>query len=468
MNTQIQREDGAELQHHLVVISALAEKDVAVQAWTRLLELWSVEILDGISLRFLPAVYVNIGKTDPNFSQKVKGKYRYNTALNLGRLKKLKNVFRQFQNFGINYRIVKGFAIALRIGSLGYRVMGDIDIVVQERDLPRSLFILSNSGFIDKFESNCQNYALPSVINKLTLINEDGVEIDLHVAERAFPSDIFLEMFKQNGVFIPFEELQLCIPSDDNLIRHSLLHGMQFSSITDRWQTLIDISTIEDLKKRKSLITSILLGRAFRNSLSDLRKHMTDIDSLQNFLFQRKTLKFFYWKSRLMSQKVKLNTPLIRPRSEVNSNAFPWYSRFVYFLWNITNNKSLLERFVSHIFGGFLKSAETSVSPGVNYLLKNESLRFSLLNSEKDFRFKIVLPETKERFDIYFNSANFNFKNYEVFCNGRLIGNSLRFGRFGVTIYESGKEFEISFRNPSHSCKECLGDFSDLDVRFEF
>jgi hypothetical protein len=468
MNTQIQREDSAELQHHLVVLSALAEKDVAVQAWTRLLELWSVEILDGISLRFLPAVYVNIGKTDPNFSQKVKGKYRYNTALNLGRLKKLKNVFRQFQNFGINYRIVKGFAIALRIESLGYRVMGDIDIVIQKRDLAQSLFILSNSGFTDKFESKCQNYMLPSNINKLTLINEDGIEIDLHVAETAFPSDIFLDMFKEDGVFIPFEELQLCIPSDENLIRHSLLHGMQFSAITDRWQALIDIKTIDDFRVRKSIFTSILLGNKFRKLLSNLRKSMMDFDSLQNSIFRKRALRLYYWKSRLMSHKGKLNTPLTHPRSRVNSNDFFWLSRFLYFLWNLINRKSLLERFISHVFGGFLVSAEKTITPGVNYRIRNEPSRFSVLNSDNDFRFKLVLTEKREKFEIYFDSANFDLKSYEVFCNGKLVGNSLKSGSFGVTIHDFGKKFEISFRNPSHSCQACCADFSDLDVRCEF
>jgi hypothetical protein len=161
-----------------VVISAVGKPAIALKAWNKLIQIWDVEEFDSISLRFLPAIYVNIGFLDGNLNPKLLGKYRYNSVRNLQRLRSLKPIIAKFHDLSIDYRLVKGFAISLRMKTLGYRIMGDIDLVIRRDDLKNVLCILSDSGFIDKFFVDCEKYTVSEKQEKYTLISDSDIEID--------------------------------------------------------------------------------------------------------------------------------------------------------------------------------------------------------------------------------------------------------------------------------------------------
>ena len=457
------------LQHHLVVISAVGKPDIALKAWNKLIQLWDVEELDSISLRFLPAIYVNIGHLDTNLNPKLSGKYRYNSVRNIERLRSLKPIIGQFDKSTIDYRLVKGFAISLRIKTLGYRTMGDIDIVIRRNDLENVLRIFSEFGFTDKFFIDCAKYNISSKKEKYTLVNSRGTEIDLHVAENAFPSKILKKMLQEKASEAYWEGIFIKIPSDESLISHSLLHGLQGSSVTDRWQTLVDINTLERVKESNKLWEFLSLNNRIAKAFNDDSK-LFDSTNKQyfDFVFKAKLLKTSFWINKLLSHKFSFKTLKTDKITSLIGDKKLSMRTFAYCAWNFFAARSLFENIACKTFGGFLKEPKLSILSSNDYLPLREVDKFSVLQNIFDYRFRVKTSLRVQKMDIYFQSKVFQEKNYEIFCNGRLVGVSDKSGHFGVSYFDEDKDFEISIRNPNHACDKCFSTFESLKIRFEY
>jgi hypothetical protein len=457
------------LQHHLVVISAVGKPDIALKAWNKLIQLWDVEELDSISLRFLPAIYVNIGHLDTELNPKLSGKYRYNSVRNIERLRSLKPVIGQFDKLTIDYRLVKGFAISLRIKTLGYRIMGDIDFVIRRNDLENVLRIFSEFDFTDKFFIDCEKYSISSKKEKYTLINNGGTEIDLHVAENAFPSKILKKMLQEKPLEVYWEGILIKIPSDQSLISHSLLHGLQGTAVTDRWQTLVDINTLERVKESHKPWTILSLNNRIARAFNDDSKIFDSTNKHYfDFVFKAKLLKTSFWINKLLSHRFTFKTPNTDGITSLICDKKLSIRTLAYCAWASFAARSLLENFVCKTFGGFLKQPKLNILSSNDYLPHREVDTFSVLQNILDYRFRVKTSLRVSKMDIYFHSKVFQEKNYEIFCNGIFVGVSNKSGHFGISYFGEGKDFEISIRNPNHSCERCFSTFENLKIRFEY
>ncbi len=453
----------------MAVISAVGKPDIALKAWNKLIKIWDVEELDSISLRFLPAIYVNIGRSDNEFNPKILGKYRYNSVKNIQRLRSLKPIITRFDNLSIDYRVIKGFAISLRMKTLGYRVMGDIDLVISCVDLENVLRTFSEFGYIDKFYTDCDKYTISKKTEKYTFINHSGTEIDLHVAENAFPSKVFKKMFQEKETRIDWEGIPIRIPSDQLLISHALLHGLQGSSVTDRWQTLVDVNTLESLRKSsKPWRFSSLSNRIARAFDDDSKLFSSANDHYFEFVFEARSLTTYFWINKLLSHRFRiksLNTTRINHL--FSDKRFP-VRNLSYSTWYFLTARSLFEKIVCKALGGFLSQPKMAILPSRDYLPVQEVDKFSVLQNVFDYRFRIQSSRRISKLDIHFESEVFKEKNYEIFCNGQLVGASNNSGYFAVSYFKEARDFEISIRNPSHTCERCFKTLENLKVKFEY
>lgn len=461
--------EDVESQIFLAVLSAIAHQSLAERAWEKLNHLWAIEELDSICLRFLPAIYVNLGLEDSTFNQKVRGKYRYNTAKNIMRMKAFKPLLNEFMRKKIDYRVVKGFAISLRMNSLGYRIMSDIDLVIQLRDLDHVLQILSEHGFRDKFYSECENYRISKKSEKFTFINDGEVELDLHVSENAFPSRIFSRMFQESPRWIRWEDIEVSIPSDELLKRHSALHGLQSSGVTDRWQSLVDLNVLSKIESTDVRLSFWIVKRSILKSLIKYPE-FAECSTDKFFALNSKLLLLYldFWINKVVSHnRYFLRTTELDGVYIVKADLSHW-RRMMYRFWQISGSRSLLEKFICKTFGGFLQEPKKVLEKGKAYQPKMEYEAFSALESTHDFRFRLKFLEEFAKVDLYFSSDTFLSKRYEIFANGKLVGVTPNSSSLGVSCFQVDKDLEVSFRNPSHSCQNCYLPLNELQVRFEY
>jgi len=456
-------------EHLLVILSAIGEKRLALWAWAELNRKWKIEELDHRSLRFLPAVYANIGLGDPQFSHKVRGKFRYNFVKNALRLKAIKPALVELDRENVGYRVLKGFAIALSNGQLGMRIMGDLDLVVQEVDLRKTLDILSKNGFSDKFSNGCRNFRLRKTLAKYTLIDSTGVEVDLHVAEYAFPSLLFKAMFRRAQVWVQWEDVRICLPSNKNLKQHAVIHGIQAVSDVDRLQSLVDVSTLAKLECRVESPKWWLLGLGFKIELSRLPKFYSRTTKTRIWsYFEQTYFALLYGLNRVVSYGLIRTSRSGKGRTYKSHQAWPRWRRILYFVWRLFESRSLIERsFISSI-GGFLSKPRETVSSSKAYLLSEETAPFTVIQTPYDYRFRCRLERSIAKVDIHFRSESFLLRNYEVFCNGKILGTTNGTSSLGVTSFSTMRNLEVSIRNPLHSCEECFVSLNDLEVRFEY
>ena len=455
----------------LAIIAAIGDRETANFAWNKLMKSTTVEKLDSISCRFLPTVYLNIGKQDPNFDPKVRGLYLYNTAKNMHILRQVKEVFKQMNEKNISYRVLKGFAISLKIESLGFRVMGDIDIVIERADYSDTCKILNLCGFTNKYINSCKNNVNSAVIAKTTFSSESGVEIDLHVAEIAFPSLLFKQMFNSPGETILYEHLPIQIPNVDQIIQHSLIHSKQYAAITDRWQSLVDISVLykryyNSLEKSKSWIVNNEISRmpAVISGLS------TAIESRFDGFTDSALLRVLYYLNVLCSQvffwKIfSLKRFVVKIETQKSSG----FRVIKYLLWQYFGCKATLEQVIVEKLGGFLRGPLDLSERGLDYPVKKLPNQFTLIRNALETRIHFLLPKDASKFDFHFHSKDFTNHLFEIFCNGKLVGNSKsnEKGDFGVSYFKAPQSVEISIRNPVHSCLNCQPDFDDLTIRIQ-
>jgi hypothetical protein len=460
-------ENNSNLQHQLVVFAAIGGVEKATWAWSEINKIWTVEKLDDISLRFLPAIYSNIGIGRKDFNQKVAGKYRFNFALNLQRLRVLKSIFASLNNECIDYRVTKGLAISLRVQSLGFRIMGYVDIVVKKRHLRRTLEILSSHGFSDKYLVDCPNSSKSLKNEKYTWVNLEGIELDIHVAESAFPSVVFNKMFSGPAQEVCWEDVTILIPTDDLLFEHAVLHGKQSSSVTDRWQTLVDISVLSRTNSSK-------YSQQFK-SVNETFLDLNKVDPGQQFkiltdasrdVFSSNHFARYYFLNRALSHSFRFSKPQIIHFSK--NSAMNCYARasskFKYLVWTFLNKRLLVELFIVRYLGGFLKVPLRKFVTHQRFNVCDSGESIATASSPVEFRIKIKLTDVITKGDIYLQSESFIRNSFEIFCNGKLLGNSNGLEGFGVTYYGTSSELEISIRNPSHSCLTCIPSFGDLVI----
>ena len=147
----------------LALSAALLPADHGILMWQTLREQSTVEDLDHTVTRVLPYVYENCKELlVGNDLLKLRGSRRHTWAKNTEFYMQFKPVLQELHKNGIDYRILKGGAINLLIGPPGFRIMGDIDLLVRKKDLSKVRKLFESVGFKPKFSFGCKhnNFAL--------------------------------------------------------------------------------------------------------------------------------------------------------------------------------------------------------------------------------------------------------------------------------------------------------------------
>jgi hypothetical protein len=470
------------LEHELALKSALLLPEEAEHHWRELLSRTPFDELEGSTYRIVSAVYKNLEKfkTLPDY-ERLRGAYRFNWARNSRFLSAILPIIRELETKKANYRILKGSALNLLNDALGIRTMGDIDLLISIEELPLLIKLFEEHGFEKKYDTKCPNSPENVLDNELCFINSDNVEVDLHLAEKSYPSRLFQNMLKTPPEIYFFMSTPMKLPSYELALVHTAIHGYQSVSDSDQMQSLIDCSQLLpfiDPKRLAKLNRSLDTDFAVVDYLETVYKVIGTTYPLsrmsQTFLVKKLShLRFLYVNKLLKSSNTLMlvRSRKIFPRElDFVKNEFCGKS-FVYFLWLKYGQLRPIERIAIRFFGGFMNSPAEKIKTGnlASGFAKNQVdwINFSNCPVESnDWRFSIRGPEDLNSCIVQMFSDAFKEWNWVIFVNGKLAGTSPRNpdGVYSIILKNPQEKMEISIRSPLHICKLCYRDLSDLRI----
>jgi hypothetical protein len=454
----------------LALAAALLPVELALVKWKELVAISSIEDFEHSVTRALPLVYLNCKEElTGNDLLKLKGSYRHSWARNTEMFMQLQPVLRKLQDEGVDYRLLKGGALNILAGPPGARIMGDIDLLINKSDLNLLQNLLIGLDFKRMFSYGCEHKSSKAKRLELNFVNEDSLEIDIHIAQERSSRRLFEIMMKSRPEVREFSGISVKMPEDCQLIAHSLIHGHQNVQDEDESQMIMDIYQL--LNQRNAEKTFQLTNRLGIFPL--LENYFTTISRIQlpgNFtnLYKKQ---FSLKKHHLLQDR--LYSALNGSRSLFRAI---WYrtpnltniwrilrsqkvNKILYLLWAYTGMLRPLEYQIIRQFNGFTKYNPQSIH--ARNLTLNQTSEWS-----NDWRFGFSRDMQKQSMRIRALSNGFVNQSFLVFMNGKLITvteNSID-GEFILELRELRDWNEISFRLPFSGCKICSQSLRDITL----
>ncbi|MDP3385818.1 MAG: nucleotidyltransferase family protein [Eubacteriales bacterium] len=166
-----------------LLLQAILDHDdqVSKACFERWAEMTDLDNIEGGSYRLIPALYRRMSRINGNFTyqNRMKGIYRYFLYRNSMTLHKTKEILLVLNENQIPYVVLKGGALlASYYEDKGIRPMNDLDILVDEAFISRTIELLRSSGWQPQDEESLSvNHHAGHAI---TFLNADGMELDLH------------------------------------------------------------------------------------------------------------------------------------------------------------------------------------------------------------------------------------------------------------------------------------------------
>lgn len=470
------------LEHELALKSALLRPEEAEIHWRQLLSKTQFDELEGSTYRIVSAVYKNLEKfkTLPDY-ERLRGAYRFNWARNSKFLSAILPIVRELETRDANYRILKGSALNLLNGALGVRTMGDIDLLISVEELPLLIQLFEAHGFEKKYDTKCPNSPENVIDNELCFINHDNVEVDLHLAEKSYPTKLFQSMLKTPPQIYFFMGIPMKLPSYELALIHTAIHGYQSVSDSDQMQSLIDCAQLisyVNSKKLAKLNRKMDTDFAVVEYLETVYQIIGSSYPLSRISQTIVAKKLSHFQFLLVNKFLKNSNTLMLIKSrriyprELNyvKENFDGKS-FLYYLWLKFGQLRPLERIMINSFGGFMSAPTEVIKAGNNSTgFKSQELKWINFSNcpveSNDWRFTIHVRENANPRIIQMFSAAFRDWNWVVFVNGKLAGTSPRNteGVYSIHLKNPAGKLEISIRSPLHICKLCFHDLSDLRI----
>lgn len=247
----LEKDDGAALSHYL--------------KWTEIVDFDKIE---GGSFYLLPLLYKRLSvmsKPVPHLL-KLKGIYLQSLFKNSQLFHRFFLILAEMKKMEIPVILLKGMALAAAYyEDVGTRAMNDIDFLVREQDVEKTLQFLKMRGWQSVLGSKLNK---PSKhIHSLDLRNQEGYELDVHW--RAFyqcswdGADLSLW---EHADEVVFKGATLSILNPTQQIIHNCAHGVRWNAISSiRW--IVDVMKI--LEKRSSSINwELLISESSARNLS--------------------------------------------------------------------------------------------------------------------------------------------------------------------------------------------------------
>jgi Uncharacterised nucleotidyltransferase len=233
--------------------------------WTQTVDLNKVE---GGSFRLLPLLYKRLAPTGqpvPHLNR-LKGIYRQTLYKNSLLFHKSFTVLAELEKMEIPVILLKGTAlIAAYYEDIGARPMSDVDFMVREEDVEKTLRLMKEMGWHSTY-----GYSLSRAVkhvHSFDLQNPDGYELDIHW--HAFYQCCWdgADLSLWDGAeTIAFRGLNVRLLSPTHQIMHNCAHGIRWNALSSiRW--IVDVLKIIE-KRAASIDWELLIEEAAKRKLT--------------------------------------------------------------------------------------------------------------------------------------------------------------------------------------------------------
>lgn len=252
----------------LLIEACLSTPSRRGEAWRQWLQLTRFEDIDPGSFDLLPSVcHLNRDQRLPE-SDRLRGLFRHNWAVNQGRLSAALPLLAALHEEGLDPVPIKGLALAMTIyGSLGARRLSDIDVLVAGRQFPEAAEIARRHGF-----RPAAGFAWPRAsIKSWPFLGPHEADVDIHARplEEPWDGDTEAVMRAESGAVV-ISGIRFRVLSPATSLVVAILHGQRFDGRGyHRWivdvalliqSGLVDWDRVGDIARRLGLGVAVSSG----------------------------------------------------------------------------------------------------------------------------------------------------------------------------------------------------------------
>jgi hypothetical protein len=259
----------------LLLLYAILEKSdsTARSYFTKWTEAVDFEKIEGGSFRLMPLLYKKLASMGepPSQLNKLKGIYRQSLYRNSLLFHKAFSVLADLEKMGVPVILLKGTAlVAAYYEDIGARPMNDVDFLVREKDVEKTLRFLKDTGWQSKHGLSLRKSA--KHIHSLDLQNADGYELDIHW--RAFYQcswDGADQTLWEQTETVSFKGISIRILNPTQQVLHNCSHGVHWNALSSiRW--IVDVLKI--MEKRADFIDwELLVSEANKRKITVTMLH---------------------------------------------------------------------------------------------------------------------------------------------------------------------------------------------------
>jgi hypothetical protein len=449
------------------------------------MEIMHFDEINANTQRLAPGIFDNL-RQYPVFVERdrLRGSFKYCWTKNARLIHAMEPILREFDQAGIEYRVIKGLAVQVALNCVGSRTIGDVDLLVRSADSEQAIQVIKKNGFRRNEEVACSGHSLVGHFAGLDF-SKGETHLDLHVAEAKYPQKLLTMMMDTPSLKGSFGAFQMKVPDFEFLFLHSLIHGEESFGPTDFVQTLADlgnllghsnIDRIQSLAKECNL--NIVLDR-FQRRLKE-----QEIRSLGLSLGSVETPRFIRMRSTWHSATRRLSRQTLIARLQarrsgrenaVDSVNQKLHQRLAYRLWLATGQIAALERRMYPHTKGMLESPRDYLYDGLSHSPFNgtpsvpEIVALQVASRTLDWRFRVRVPDNTRVLLVHVKAAPLVNTELHAVMNGngisRLIGGDP--STHTITLQNPPSDVEISLRPIWYACPNCFRDFKDMEITFE-
>ena len=254
----------------LLLLHAILDKSdsTAFAYYTKWSETINFDKVEGGSYGLLPLLYKRLATTGLSGTHlnKLKGIYRQSLYKNSLLSHKAFSVLAELKKMGVPVILLKGTAlVAAYYEDIGSRPMSDVDFLVREQDVEKTLRFLKDWGWQSK--DGCSLNRPAKHIHSLDMINQEGYGLDVHWSAfyQCSWDGADLALWEQTED-VAFKDATIRILNPTQQILHNCAHGVRWNAVSSiRW--IVDVMKI--LEKRSGSINwESLVSEASARKLS--------------------------------------------------------------------------------------------------------------------------------------------------------------------------------------------------------
>ncbi len=242
----------------------IGEDSKAIENYNNWIDSVNIEnYIDGESYALIPALYkrlISLGFLDKNMNRYM-GIYKKSLYKNSILLYTLRTLGDELNKKQIPFTLLKGIPLIIHYHEdIGIRSMGDIDMVVEKEDIPKTILILNELGYI----SDCGYDIFKNIETRhsYSFRSNHNLEIDLYWTPLPISyRDVKIDATKK----FMYKDVKCNMLSAEDFILQVCLHGANASSLTSlKW--IFDMHTI--LSNEIQINWKSLLGKLNKTRLS--------------------------------------------------------------------------------------------------------------------------------------------------------------------------------------------------------